>query len=269
MLYTHKTLEYEFPLKDADVALLGIPFTSTETGLSVKHGPFFIREAIKNLPGFDPETGRNPFEDHKICDLGDVSVIPGSWKLTQQVIADTIKEMLEENKDIFPIFMGGEHLASLGILRALAEKYDKITVIDFDAHRDLLKDWMGEPFSHITWAYHAVKELGINLVQLGCRSWAEGEWEPFRERVKETMDGIGGPVYLTIDLDVLDPSVAPEVGTPEPNGMSQAEFFGLLKKVCRHKLIGMDVVECASRQVGTRTALIAANIIKKVIVWRQ
>jgi len=268
MLYTHKTFEYEYGLKEADVALLGIPFSATETGQSVKYGPLFIREAIKNAPGFDPESGNNPFNELKLCDLGDVSVVPGNWKLTESAINDTIKEIIKEKPEIFPIFLGGEHLITLAIVNALAEYHGNITIIDFDAHRDLIQDYMGNRHSHITWAARALENPKISLIQLGCRSWNKGEWEPYKDEVKEDLDDIEGPVYITIDMDVFDPSVAPEVGTPEPNGMTYKVFFSLLEKACKFDVKGIDIVECASSQVNTQTALMAAQIFKKVLIWK-
>jgi agmatinase len=274
MLYTAKTFEYESSLKEADVALLGIPFSSTETGQCVKHGPLFIREAIKNIVGYDPETKTNPFEATKFCDLGDVSVVPGSWKLTAEAITDTINEMIQTNPRIFPVFLGGEHLVTLAISNALAKHHAsdnrKLTIIDFDAHRDLMQDWMGEKYSHITWAARALESPSIRLIQLGCRSANKGEWEPYKGKVMESLDELkdsDDPVYITIDMDVFDPSIAPEVGTPEPRGMNQQQFFEFLEKACKFNVIGMDIVECASRQVNSRTALMAAHIFKKVMIW--
>ena len=274
MLYTHKTFEYEYPLKEAGVALLGVPFSSTETGASVRYGPLFIREAMRNLTGFDPAAGKNPFESCKFCDLGDVSVVPGNWKLTEEAIKYTVREMLRENPAVFPVFLGGEHLITLATASALSERHGngKMTLIDFDAHRDLMPDWLGERYSHITWAARALENPKISLIQLGCRSANKGEWEPYKDKVKESPDAIKdakGPVYITIDMDVFDPSLAPDVGTPEPNGMMLKEFFSLLEKACRLDVIGMDIVECASQRVGTQSALLAAHIFKKVMLWNM
>ncbi|RLI97058.1 MAG: hypothetical protein DRO99_03525 [Candidatus Aenigmatarchaeota archaeon] len=268
MLYTHKTFEYESGLKEADVALLGVPFSSTETGRSVKHGPLFIREAIRDIAGFDPKTGKNPFEGTKFCDLGNVSVVPGNWKLTEEAIRETLRDVFQENPEVFPVILGGEHLITLAAANAVAEQHGSLTIIDFDAHRDLMDDWMGEKHSHITWARRALENSKIRLVQIGCRSWNKDEWEPFKDRVKEAIEGVTGPAYITVDLDVLDPSVAPEVGTPEPEGMGQRELMGLLEKACRLDVKGMDIVECSSDSVGTQTALAAAHIFKKVMIWK-
>lgn len=270
MLYTTKTFPFEHEPKKAEIVLLGVPWDSTETGKSVKFGPLFIREAIKNLPGFDFESKQNVFEKFKFCDLGDLEIVYGNWKLTEKRIQYTIKEIKEINPKAFPVFLGGDHLISLGIINALKGK-EKITVIHFDAHRDLMENWMGEKFSHITWAKRLLEEKGIELIQLGSRSSSKEEEKTAKKfRIKESLKGIKGKVYISVDLDVFDPSICPEVGTPEPLGMQQKEFFSLLKEICsKSKVIGLDLVECASDKVNLQTALIAANVFKKVLVWKK
>jgi agmatinase len=267
MLYLRKTFSYEYPLEEAQACLIGIPWDSTETGLPVRFGPLFIREAIKGLPGRDPLTGLNPFEKLKLTDLGDVEVVPGDWDLTRQAIEDTVKSVLEAKPEIFPVFLGGEHLITLAIIERIAELKGSLSVVHLDAHRDLMPDWMGNPHSHITWAHHAVSNKKIKLIQLGIRSWDKQE-EYSISGVDETLEGLKGPVYLTLDLDVFDPSHAPEVGTPEPNGMRPEEFFGILEQVCGMELAGMDIVECASQRLGTRTALLAAQVFKKTLAYQ-
>ena len=130
MLYLKKTFSYEYPTEEADVCLVGIPFDSTETGKSVRNGPLFLREAIKNLVGLDPDSRINIFETLKLTDLGDIEVVPGNWTLTKERIADTVKSILEANPKTLPLFLGGEHLITLGILESLSF-HKKITIIDF------------------------------------------------------------------------------------------------------------------------------------------
>jgi agmatinase len=266
MLHLRKTFSYEYPLEESDVCLVGIPWDGTETGQPVRHGPLFIREAIRNLPGFDPVTGTNPFETLKLADLGDIEAVPGSWDLTRNAIEDTLGYILDKNPKVLPVFLGGEHLVTLPIVELLSGRHESLTVVQLDAHRDLMSDWMGNPFSHITWARHALKK-GIGLVQIGARSWNREE-EPLLEKVKASLEGLEGPVYLTVDLDVLDPSHAPEVGTPEPGGMSPGELFGAVRKVSGTGLAGMDIVECASQRAGSRTALLAAHVFREALLGR-
>ncbi len=267
MLYTKKTFEYDHPVEEADVVLIGIPWDFSQTGYPTRYGPLFIREAIRGVIGFDPETKVSVFGKFRFCDLGDVDVVPGNWKLTEERITDTVKSVFEKNPKIFPVFLGGDHLITLGILNAMKNILrDKITVVDFDAHRDLLPDFQGERFSHVTWANHVINDKGFDLVQMGTRSWS-GEEDRFK--VRNSLEKTGNPVYLTIDMDVFDPSIAPEVGTPETNGMLLDEFLRKLKEIASSDVIGMDIAECASREVNTRTATLAANIIKKFFCYRK
>jgi len=270
MLHTTRTFPAEFPLKEADVCLLGIPWDSSEIGKSVKHGPMFIREALKDLEWFDPETGKNIFEGRKWCDLGNLEAVPNNWNLTKEKILDTIDFVFRENPGVFPVFLGGDHLVTLGILEGLKKIKKDFTVVHFDAHADLSRDWLGEKNSHIAWGHYAIKELGLDLVQLGVRSCTKEEAE-FLEKNKEKikkLEEVEGPVYLTVDMDVFDSGFAPEVGTPEPAGLNPKEVMELLKKVCGKEIVGMDIVECASDRVNTPTASLAGHIIKKVILWK-
>ena len=270
MLYLKKTFSYEYPVKGADAVLAGVPFDSTETGKPVRYGPLFLREAIKGLPGYDPKSRTNPFERLKMADAGDVEVVPGDWKLTQERIKDTVKWIFQENPKAFPVFLGGEHLITLGILEGMKPFFkDKITVIHFDAHRDLLSEYMGERFSHITWAYHIARNPGFRLVQIGCRSWSREEETNLKQlRVLDKIGKLAGPIYLSVDMDVFDPGFAPEVGTPEPEGMSPKGFFGILEKIPAKNLIGMDIVECASDRINTPAAVLGAHIFKRVLGMR-
>jgi agmatinase len=265
MLYLRKTFCYEHPLEEARVCLVGIPWDGTETGMPVRFGPLFIREAIRELPGFDPGTGRNPFKEIKFTDLGDVEIVPGSWSLTREAIEDTVKHILEVNPRALPVFLGGEHLITLPVVERLAEFHRGLTVVQVDAHRDLMPEWMGNPYSHITWAHRAVSNKLVRLVQIGARSWNMEE-EPLISKVGENLEGLDGPVYLSLDMDVLDPGHAPEVGTPEPGGVSPQELFGIVRRVSGMGLVGMDIVECASRSVGTQTATLAARVFREALL---
>jgi len=261
MLYVRKTFVYEYPIEEADVVLLGIPWDFSETGLPTRYGPLFIREALRNIVGYDPETQKNPFEKYKFCDLGDIEVVPGNWKLTEERIMDTIKVIFEANPKVFPIFLGGDHLVTLGILNSLRDVHKKITVVDFDAHMDMMKEFLGEKYSHFTWARHASKNFEMR--QIGVRSFTKEEEEVSKRfGVKNGLENIKSPVYLTIDIDV---SQAKDVGTPEPGGMNFEEVTKLLEQVCKHKLIGMDIVESAATKINSESAVIAANFIKKIL----
>jgi agmatinase len=263
MLYLRRTFDYEHPLKESDVVLIGIPWDFSQTGYPTRYGPLFIREALKNVVGYDPDSKINPFDKYKFCDLGDIDVVPGNWNLTQERIKDTVKSVFEINSKVFPVFLGGDHLVTLGILNSLKPR--KLTVVDFDAHMDLMKEFLGEKHSHFTWAFHASKFYEI--VQIGVRSFTKEEEEISEKlKIKNYVKKIKNPVYLTIDLDVLQTK---DVGTPEPDGMRFEELTKFLKQVCRNKLIGMDIVESAATKINSESSIFAANLIKKILSFRE
>ncbi len=266
MLYVRRTFGYEYPLEEADVVLVGVPWDFSQTGSPTRYGPLFIREALKNLVGHDPETGTNPFEKYKFCDLGDIEVVPGNWKLTEERIRDTIKWIFEKNPAVFPVFLGGDHLVTLGILNSVRSLFETITVVDFDAHMDMMGEFLGEKFSHVTWARRLLESKGFEMIQIGCRSFTEEEKETAKKfHVKGDAENLKGPVYLTIDLDVLQTS---DAGTPEPGGLAFGELTKILKDiVAKNRVIGMDIVECASTRVNSESSVLAANIIKKVLAY--
>lgn len=268
MLYLRRTFELEHSIAEANVVLVGIPFSTTEIGLEVKHGPVFIREAIKTLPGYDEKLKINIFTKLKFCDAGDVDIVPGSWKLTEERIVDSIRWLLEQNERAFFVFLGGEHLITLGILKALKERYKKLALLHFDAHADLLKEYAGLKYSHITWAYYAAK-LGVKIFQYGIRSTSAEEEKNARElkvsRNIEEASKFKGKFYLSVDLDVLDPSVASEVGTKEPLGITLSELFEVFKKIPMERVIAADIVECAAKSVNSNSANVAANIFKRIV----
>lgn len=263
MLHTKRTFPFEYSLEEADVCLLGIPFDSTGIGFTTRHGPTLVREAIKNLIGYDPALKVNALAKLGFHDAGDIEVCPGSWEITAAAIADTVKELFKKNPKIFPVFLGGEHLITLGILEALPFK--KISVLHFDAHADLKDEWMGNKFSHITWGRRALamRNKDITITQIGIRAF-DGDEADAMKRLKK--DDGKSPVYITVDMDVFDPAVAPEVGTPEPLGMKPRDFFSRLEELCANrKVVGLDIVECGGVSLGSTTALLAANVFRKVM----
>ncbi len=263
MLYVKRTFDYEYPLEEADVVLIGIPWDFSQTGSPTRFAPLFIREALRNVIGYDPETGTNPFEKYKFCDLGDIEVVPGNWKLTEERIADTVKYVLEKNPRVFPIFLGGDHLITLGVLNSLRDSFGRITVVDLDAHMDLAKEFLGERYSHFTWAHHSLGKF--ELRQIGIRSFTKEEEEISKKfGVRNDLKNLKPPIYLTIDLDVLRTN---DVGTPEPDGMDFGGLTKILREVCKNRLIGMDIVESAAMRANSESAVLAANLIKKVLCY--
>lgn len=261
LLYTSKSFVPEYPLKDADVCFMGIPFDSTASFIAnQRFGPILIRQSLKNIITYLPKKKKNPLKNLKICDLGDLDVTFGDYEETAFRIKDTIKSIKIVNKRVFPVFMGGEHLVTLPVVEALKPK----TIVQLDAHMDMVKGDR-EKFAHNTWVYYALNQ-GFEIVQFGVRSWQEEEEKHHRKfKVKKDLKGIKGPVYLTIDMDVFDPSYAPDTGFQEPGGLSPDEVFKIIDKVFKHKVIGMDIMEIASDRFNNPTSSLAARTILRAL----
>lgn len=256
MYLRNSFLSHNYGIEEADVCVIGTPFDSSSLGLGSRYGPVAVREALKLIEGYDSELGFDVFERLKICDLGDIEVVPGSYELTANRIKETIKEVKEKNPEEFFLFLGGEHLISLPIIETL----NPDTVLDFDAHADLRKDYLGNKFSHATWASHIARKF--NLVQRGVRSFSKEEKDQM-EKIKKNK--ISGKIYLTVDIDVFDPAIAPETGLPEPGGWGFLDFKDNLKELEKRELVGADIVEVAPKGFNSPTAFLAANVIKEIL----
>ena len=254
--------------------IIGVPFDSTTSYHSGSRlGPIVVREASYGFEKYNINFDSSL--DTTFYDFGDVNVVPGNCEATCKIVEDTVNELLD--LEVKPITIGGEHSASIGVIKALSEKYDKLTVIHLDAHRDLAFDFVGEKYSHAT-VMRRAHENGVDLVQIGIRS-SSAEEEEFvksiynvqtfkNSDVRKHMDAIeyyltniDGPIYISVDMDVFDPAIAPSVGNPTPSGLFVSEIETILKTLCHKDVVGLDVVETASDRLGENTAVVAAKII--------
>ncbi|MFP4116952.1 MAG: arginase family protein [Candidatus Aenigmatarchaeota archaeon] len=263
MLYARNSFTTNYDLDEADVCFLGVSFDSTALAEgNQRFGPTLVREALKTKISYVPQKGNNPLKELKICDLGDLDWVPGSFEETSKRLKDTIKSIFEENEEVFPVFLGGEHLVSLPIVEELKPK----TVVQLDAHLDRAEEYQGNEYAHNTWVS---KVEDVDFVQVGCRSYTEdqddGEDYMDLEKAKEKIRKAGEPVYLTVDMDVFDPRYAPDVGFPEENGLSPDQVFEILDEVFEKKVVGMDVCEVASKELNNRTAHLAAKTILRAL----
>ena len=260
LLFASKSFVPEFPLEEADVCFLGIPFDSTAAAVSnQRFGPVLVRQSLKNIISYLPDKKKNPLKNLKIWDAGDVDVVFGDFEETSLRIKDTMNSILRKNKNIFPVIIGGEHLITLPVVEVLKPK----TIVQLDAHMDLVGD---EKHAHNTWAYLAAK-LGFKIVQIGVRSWEETEEKNKKKfDIKDSLDGIEGPIYLTIDMDVFDPMYAPDTGFKEPNGLTPKEVFKIIDDVFKTgKVIGMDIVEISSNMFNNPTSELASRTILRAL----
>ena len=254
--------------------IIGVPFDSTTSYHSGSRlGPIVVREASYGFENYNIN-----FKTSLDCvfyDFGDVNVVPGNCEATCNIVEDTVNELFDLG--IKPITIGGEHSASIGVIKALSEKYEKLTVVHLDAHRDLAFDFIGEKYSHAT-VMRRAHEFGVDLVQIGIRSSSNEEEEfvkstyniqTFKNKdVHRHMDAVeyylttvDTPIYLSIDMDVLDPAIAPSVGNPTPGGLFISEIEDLIRSLSFKNVVGMDVVETATDRLGENTAVTAAKII--------
>lgn len=267
--------EYE----EAEVVLFGAPFDSTT---SFRPGTRFAGQAIRNdsygLEVYSPYQDRE-LQEGKVYDCGDLELSIGGPDIVLRQIEECAEKILEDGK--LPFLIGGEHLVTLGSVRATAKKYPDMHIIHFDAHTDLRTDYLGVELSHACVIRRCWDILGDGRIhQFGIRSgekyefdWAKSghtDFHPFcLDGLGETLHKLGDvPVYFTVDLDVMDPSVFPGTGTPEPGG---ADFLTVMKavtEVCSSvNLIGCDVNELCPPcdPTGASTAA-AAKIIREMLI---
>ena len=279
LLNTYEPWKFAFSaenenIKENSYGIIGVPFDSTTSYHSgARLGPIVVREASFGFEKYN--TIFNKDLTATFYDFGDVNVVPGNCQKTCKIVEDTVNELLD--LAIKPITIGGEHSASIGVIKALTEKYEKLTVIHLDAHRDLAFEFIGEKYSHAT-VMRRAHEMGAGLVQIGIRSSSKDEEEfvkstydiqTFKNRdVHKHMDAIeyyltniDGPIYISIDMDVMNPAIAPSVGNPTPGGLFVSEVENILETLCRKNIVGFDVVETATNKLGEQTAVVAAKII--------
>jgi len=226
---------------------LGIPFDKTSSFMpGSKFGPRFIRQCAENIEAYSPYQDKSVL-DLKVCDLEDLEFDSQDWLLQ---IEKTIKSILTKKK--FFIFLGGEHTITFPIIKAFQQKYNKFSIIHFDAHGDLRDQFRGEKICHATTMRRASDVIGIeNIYQFGIRSGTREEFrfnrnlykfEVFKP-LKSVINKIKEPIYLSIDVDVLDCGVLPGVSTPEPGGISFRELLDSLLLFKNKNVIGADIVE--------------------------
>lgn len=260
--------------EDADLVILGVPFDGTSTFLSgSRFGPDRIRFWSDCLETYSPSLDLD-LEDLRLADLGDLEVPPGGWRGVSEVVETRVTSLVESGK--IPLVLGGEHLISLPCVKACRKVYPDLVVLQLDAHFDLRDEYDSRSHSHATVMRRVQDHIGPDrLYQWGIRSGTRDEWEHARnqkslvEGIPELKEAIGDrPVYLTLDLDVLDPSVMPETGTPEPGGVTFRELQGVFSDLKGMALAGADIVEYCpvmDRQPGSSGAT-AAKAVREIIL---
>jgi len=282
-LYISSALTFagtEREFKDAEYVVIGVPLDQTSSYRpGSRFAPLAIREASLNIEGFSFRTKKS-ISDLKIHDAGDLH-IDADVEETLKRLELVTREILKERKT--PILIGGEHTITLGSTRSIKKDF---AVLCFDAHLDLRNEYMGQKICHAT-VMRRVHEIKTpqKIVMVGTRaacrdeiSYAEErgiDFIPSHEIHHRSIEEISlrinnlledqSAVYLSLDLDVLDPAFAPAVQTPEPEGISTNQLLEIISKINLKGMIGFDIVEVTPHYDSGITAMVAAKIIFEVL----
>ena len=265
-------------LEGARAVIVPVPYDGTTTyRAGTREGPRAILAASRELELFDEETFTEP---HRwgIATVGELEVTVASPREMVARVRRVGESVLEAGK--LPVLLGGEHLLSLGMIEAVAARFPDVTILHLDAHGDLRESYQGSPYSNA-----CVMRLAADhgkLVQVGIRAVSKGEVEFLQERNipcffahqlnrnpglwRDIPDLLGPRVYVSIDLDVFDPSIMPAVGTPEPGGVGWYEVLALLREVARKShVVGFDVMELLPIPQMVAPDLLAARLVYKFL----
>jgi agmatinase len=259
----------------APVVILPVPYDATSTWIrGAEKGPDAILEASANMELYDIQTNREVYLDgiHTANPVG----LTGNPEIMVEEVEKAVAGILCDHK--FPVIVGGNHSVSIGSIRACAAHYKKITVLQLDAHTDLRPEYEGTPLSHASVMARAAEVAEI--VQVGIRSMCTEELpflQPGRIFYAHDISGkndwyesagrlLSGPVYITIDLDVFDPSVLPSTGTPEPGGLLYYEVYRFLDHIIKHhQIIAFDVVELCPNANEKSSDFLASKLVYQLI----
>jgi agmatinase len=280
-------------LAGVDAAVYGIPFdTATSYRTGPRFGPEAIRSASALIRPYNPALAVNVVEALSLVDYGDLPVSPGDTERTYAQVEEALAPIVDAG--IFPVALGGDHSITLAELRALARRYGPLSLVQLDSHGDTWEQYFGQRFFHGTTFKRAVEEGVVDAstsVQAGMRGslYGAADIDDAKEMGftvlttdelrdlgaagygKLVLDKVGErPVFMSFDIDFLDPAFAPGTGTPEVGGFSTAEALGFLRALRGVRLAGCDVVEVSPPYdgPGMQTALAAANVVYDLLSLR-
>ncbi len=261
----------------AQWVMVGLPYDGTTSFRpGTRFGPASIREASWGLETYSPLWHRELGEDITYHDAGDLEFPMGNREETLARIYRATKEVLASGKKWFGI--GGEHLVTYPTIQAMVEQYPDLAILHFDAHADLRQDYLGEPLSHATVLRRCVELIDpAHFVQVGIRSGTREEFTWMKETgcwftdianapiAREKL--ANRPVFLTLDLDVLDPSILPGTGTPEPGGLTFKDLQAWLKTFEGLNFVGADVVELSPHYDASGVStVVGAKAVREVLM---
>ena len=264
--------------EDADIVIIPVAYDGTSTWMKgADEGPAAIIEASANMELYDIET------DSEVYKRGIFTEETIGGDITTREMIDSVYDMVRYylEQDQFVVVIGGEHSVSIGSIKAHAERFDKLTVLQLDAHADLRQEYNGSEYNHACVMARA-KEL-CPIVQVGVRSMSAEEKDSANKSrmflakdihdntdwIKTAVSELTENVYITIDLDAFDPSILPSTGTPEPGGLLWYEVLSFLKAALKNKnVVGFDVVELCPDGNNKAPDFLAAKLIYKLLSYK-
>lgn len=280
LLYTANHQKFAFHKESYDdmshengLGLIGVPFDSTTIHHpGTRFGPRFLREASYHFEKYHLILDK--FLDLNLYDWGDLQIVPGNFSKTAKNLKVTIKDVLDKNS--IPLVLGGEHSISIPVIEAL--DVDNLTIIHMDAHFDLRDEYLGEKYSHATVMRRVWELEPQEIIQIGIRSASREEMEFHDQQANLTyysnhiikdeiklvlkrIKDLDGPLYVSVDIDVLDPAHAPSVGSPVPGGLTPLEVEAIILQLKGKEVVGFDLVEVASTKIGDVTSINGAKIL--------
>lgn len=266
--------------KDAKIVLIPVPYDKTSTYRDgSRRGPEAMLEASTHMEVYDIETKSTVYK------LGIHTLEPlTGFNSPDEMVSGVSKAVLKElNKGKFVTLFGGEHSISIGSIREFHKKYPDLTVIQIDAHPDLRPEFEGSKYNHGCSMYEFAQEKKGNLIQVGIRSmdterevldvsrmfFARDILQSKNDKwIHKILAKSTKNVYITLDLDALDPSIMPSTGTPEPGGMDWYTITKLLKKICEKKnVVGFDIVELSPKKDVVEADFLAAKLYYKILSY--
>ncbi|MBI4029038.1 MAG: agmatinase [Candidatus Blackburnbacteria bacterium] len=261
---------------EAKVVVFPVPYSSTTYwNPNTKDGPRALIEASRHLELFDQELQKDTSQVG-IFTLDPISLSKNAPKEALEQIKDVVEQILTVGK--FPLVLGGEHSISYGTVAAATEKYQNLSVLQLDAHSDSRSAFEGTKYHHGTVVRRIIEDLKLPVTQVGVRSISQEEWEYIEKScekdiffapelpIKEIVSTLNDNVYLSFDLDFLDPSIMPATGTPEPGGFSFYQALELLKTVAReNNIVGADILELSPLPGVSAPDFLAAKLAYKII----
>lgn len=266
--------------KDSSVVIFSSPMDAT---CSYRPGTRFAGPAIRaesiGMEWYSPYFDMD-LNDYPTCDIGDIEMPMGDVEKDLDAISEIVKNILDDEK--IPMMIGGEHLTTYGVMREIVKKYPEVNIIHFDAHTDLREEFLGRELSHATVlrkCYDMLDHSKANLYQFGIRSGDRSEFVWASKNIHQRkFDTVGldkvveelkdKPVYITIDLDVLDPSVFPGTGTPEAGGITYKELQDAILLMSNlHNVVGADIVELSPDYDPSKVSTqVACKVLREMVL---